>query len=446
MYKYLLCFRYLTTRYIALASIVSVLLGVATMIVVNSVMWGFRDKMRQRLHGILADVIVESTTTDGFADPEQVMRRIEALAGDKIDAMTPAVEVFAMLHFQNQGRGRHFARPIRLVGIDPKSRARVGEFANHLVSPSNRSDPSFAIRGEAATWRTENADLLEADGPGTPAPLGAIVGYQIATFRGKGYTTDQYIIEPGQEIIVTTVGVGKPKPVSDRFCVVDLYKCDMSEYDSQYVFVPMERLQQIRGMGNAVTSIQIRLKDYTHAKEVVDLLQQSLNRVYFSVETWEDKQGALLQAVKIEAFILNVILFFIIAVAGFGILATFFMIVVEKTRDIGILKALGASDGGVMGIFLAYGLALGLVGCGLGAAFGIFFTLNINGIEQTLSDWTGWEIFPRDVYYFKEIPVLLDPGAVFVNILGALAIAVAASVLPARRAARLRPVEALRYE
>jgi lipoprotein-releasing system permease protein len=150
--------------------------------------------------------------------------------------------------------------------------------------------------------------------------------------------------------------------------------------------------------------------------------------------------------VKVERWLLNFILFFIVAVAGFGILAIFFMIVVEKTKDIGILKALGASDYGVMGVFLSYALVLGVIGCGLGAALGIWFTANINPIERWLTYWTGIEIFPRNLYYFKEIPTKLDLWVVvWTNIL-ALAIAVAASVLPARRAARLRPVEALRYE
>lgn len=444
MYKWMLCFRYLTTRYIALASIVSVMLGVATMIVVNGIMGGFRDKMRERLHGVLADVVVESTTMDGFPQPERVMQLVRQLCGDRVESMTPAIEVFAMLHYQNQGRGRHFTRPVRLVGIDAKGRTSVGEFNNYLRHPENRADPSFALRSDGEAWRKQNIDAVDAE---SGVPTGAIIGYQIATFRVPGMESDQFLIEPGQEIILTTVNVGRPpKPVDDRFVVVDTYKCDMSEYDGNYVYVPIERLQRMRGMGDAVTSIQIKLRHWDDAPFVVEALRSALPRVHYTVETWEDKQGALLHAVKIEAFLLNIILFFIIAVAGFGILATFFMIVVEKTRDIGIMKALGASSSGVMGLFLSYGLALGMVGCGLGALFGISFTTYINQIEQALSSWFGYQFFPRDVYYFKEIPTRLDPLTVIVNILGALLIATAASVLPARRAARLRPVEALRYE
>jgi lipoprotein-releasing system permease protein len=143
---------------------------------------------------------------------------------------------------------------------------------------------------------------------------------------------------------------------------------------------------------------------------------------------------------------LNILLFLIIGVAGFGILAIFSMIVVEKTRDIGILKALGASNGGVMKIFLGYGLLLGLVGAALGTALGVAFTMNINAIEQKLTDWTGQQIFDRSVYYFKDIPTDIQPLSVALIVLGSVAIAVVFSILPALRAAWLHPVRALRYE
>ena len=140
------------------------------------------------------------------------------------------------------------------------------------------------------------------------------------------------------------------------------------------------------------------------------------------------------------------LLFLIIAVAGFGILAIFSMIVVEKTRDIGILKALGASNGGVLRIFLGYGLLLGVVGATLGTALGLTITVHINEIEHVLAKLTGQEIFDRNVYYFKEIPTDIQPLTVVLVNLGALAIAVLSSVLPAIRAALLHPVRALRYE
>jgi lipoprotein-releasing system permease protein len=136
----------------------------------------------------------------------------------------------------------------------------------------------------------------------------------------------------------------------------------------------------------------------------------------------------------------------IIAVAGFGILAIFYMIVVEKTRDIGILKSLGASGRGVMGIFLAYGLSLGLVGSGMGMAIGLLFVRYINQIADGLAWITGQPVFDPSVYYFYKIPTAVMPETIAWIVGGALLIAVAASVLPALRAARLHPVEALRYE
>ncbi len=147
-----------------------------------------------------------------------------------------------------------------------------------------------------------------------------------------------------------------------------------------------------------------------------------------------------------ERGLLNVLLFLIIGVAGFGILAIFTMIVAEKTRDIGILKALGASNGGVMKIFLGYGLLLGVIGAALGTGLGLEFTININAIEQFLGRITGQDLFDRSIYYFDKIPTYIQPMTVWLVNAGALAIAVLASVIPALRAALLHPVRALRYE
>jgi lipoprotein-releasing system permease protein len=242
--------------------------------------------------------------------------------------------------------------------------------------------------------------------------------------------------------------------VSDKFTIVDLYESKMSEYDSSFAFVPLSKLQDLRGMIDplsgtmAVTSIQLRLRKGANLNVARDKLRRRfpLEQYQYRIETWRDLQGPLLAAVQMETTILNILLFLIIAVAGFGILATFFMIVVEKTRDIGILKSLGAPSGGVMSIFLNYGLALGIVGSGVGMVLGLLFVAYINQIAAGLEWVTGHEVFDPTIYYFQQIPTIVKPFTVIWVALGAVLIAVLASVLPALRAARLHPVQALRYE
>lgn len=501
MYKLLLCWRYLRTRYIALASIISVTLGVATMIVVNSVMAGFRHEMLSRIHGILSDVVFESRGLEGFVDPDWHMEQIRRVAGDYIEGMTPTVHVPAMLSFQYNGQW--VPRPVQLIGIDEKTQARVSDFGKFLQHPENRRQLSFELRQsgydtrdhqggaearerpemQEAGWRhrrerVEYERSLEAaavrpnphDAPANPFdtvrrpqadelfdPMrqqhaGLVLGIALASYRDRA-GNDRFLLLPGDDVRLTFPTAGTPpRAIDDTFTVVDFYESKMSEYDSSFVFVPIRRLQQLRGMIDPrtdigmVTSIQIRLKNEADAELVRQKLQDAFPDALYNVATWRDKQGPLLAAVQMETAILNVLLFLIIAVAGFGILAIFFMIVVEKTRDIGVLKSLGASRRGIMGIFLGYGLSLGLVGSGAGMVLGLLFVAYINEIADLLSRLTGQPVFDPSIYYFYRIPTDADPLTVGWIVVGALAIAVLASVLPARRAAQLHPVEALRYE
>jgi lipoprotein-releasing system permease protein len=241
-------------------------------------------------------------------------------------------------------------------------------------------------------------------------------------------------------------GSGKLTPVYDSFVVVDFFQSNMSEYDANCVFVPLEHLQSLRAMENRASNILIKVKDPAESKNVKDALEKLLRGHGVIVNTWEEKQGPLLRAIEIEKSILNILLFMIIAVAGFGILAIFSMIVSEKTRDIGILKALGASSGGVMKIFLTYGLLLGVVGSLCGTMLGLSITWNINAVENAIAAITGSHVFAGDIYYFNEIPTDVNTTAVLIVNLGAVGIAVVFSIIPALRAAMLHPVQALRYE
>jgi lipoprotein-releasing system permease protein len=480
VYKLLLCWRYLLTRYLALVCIVSVMLGVATLIVVNSVMSGFSSKLRDRLHGLLSDVVIESDF-EGFPDPDGKMALIRAdpFLNERVAAMAPTLEIFAMLQFN--WNGASIMRAVHLIGIDPEARARLGGFSEHLVynsgqypfklSPEaleryhqNHRPRPKVLGGPPPHWPPVQDALPGPAGDGKPppepppsrgeedyVPEPIIIGYALAHFRKpkanpEEPSEDIRTLWPGDDVVLTTVSGAKLTPVNYRYVVGDYFRSEMSEYDSQYVFVPLKQLQHLRTMENRATSIQIRLKDYCDAKAVVARLRELFRGAPVDVKTWEDKQGALLAAIRVEKGILNVLLFLIVGVAGFGILAIFSMIVIEKTRDIGILKALGASNGGVMKIFLGYGLLLGVVGAGFGTALGVTLTVYINQIEALLAHLTGMELFPRGVYYFNEIPTDIQPLSVALVNVGAVAIAVVFSVLPALRAALLHPVRALRYE
>jgi lipoprotein-releasing system permease protein len=519
MYKFLLCTRYLKTRYIALASIISVMLGVATMIVVNSVMAGFSSEMRGRIHGILSDMVLEAMSMDGTPDCDRQMRTIQAAAGEYIESMSPTVEVYGLLSFR--WGGQWIPRPVTIIGIEPASKAKVGTLVEHLENYQPLFDEQgrivqAALRAadEAPDWRLldsfleyrrmrlqeqrlmrndmndeevpqagrnakpagvvtnddqerinrfDEVDDSRPDAPIDDGPLKArvYIGAQLISFRTEDKAEKKprtvMMVQPGDDVTLSTVSAGKP-PEGRNFnaTVVDIFKSGMSEYDSNLVFMNIEELQRVRGMISppddlvngvrSITSIQIKLKNFADAKIVADRLQAAFPPGFYQVRTWEQKQGPLLAAVDVESTILNVLLFMIIAVAGFGILAIFFMIVVEKTRDIGILKSLGASSRGVMSIFVSYGLSLGMVGSGVGVLVGLLFVRYINEIEKGLTYITGRKVFDETIYYFPSIPTKVNAATVVWVALGAVAIAILASILPARRAARLHPVQALRHE
>ncbi len=468
MYKALLCWRYLRTRFLAVVCIVSVMLGVATLVVVNSVMAGFSTKLKDRFHGMLSDIVVESPSYNGFPiDADAMISRImSSPAAEHIEAITPTVEVFGMLVYEN-GPDK-VTIPVQIVGTDPAGRAKVGGFAQYLGQPERRSNPTFDLSPEAmARWQSKNRPVPNARTPGpvpgdVPAiaeppaepetPNAAIPGIGITHFRvtnpKTGVVEDVPHIFPGDSFKLVTVGAGKEnlEPVYSNFTVADSIKTEMTEFDGRFVFVSLKYLQRLRAMGDRATHIQIKLKDYSKAPAVMSELRRLFpDEFHFRMGTWEQKQNSILGAIAMERGLMNLLLFMIVGVAGFCILAIFSMIVREKTRDIGILKSLGASNAGVMQIFLSYGLMLGSIGATLGAGLGLWITYKINPIEEVLFGLTGVG-FDRNLYYFTEIPTTVEPTTVLLVCMGAIVTAVVFSAWPALRAARLQPVQALRFE
>lgn len=521
MYTLFLCWRYLRTRWIALASVVSVMLGVATMVVVNSVMEGFTREMQGRIHGILSDVVFEANNLEGFPDAAGHMRRIEEVAGPYIQGMTPTVALPGQLAFEVDGKSQ--TRHVSFIGVDTTTYGEVSDFNRYLRHPDNRQRLDFTLHeggyevaeGEPAAlaksgWphRREKAAAPAATSAATPAavakaeqalpdeivirdgyryrrvrqavaqaelppapanpfgklppavaPLdpakdtrtGVVLGIGIA--RVAGAEGKKFLVLPGDDVKVTVpTATVPPKPSSDSFTVVDLYESGMTEYDANFIFMPLAKLQEMRGMidresGIAnVTAIQIKLHNDEDGEHVRNLLREAFPGGYYGVHTWRDKQGPLLAAVGMQTVILNILLGMIILVAGFGIFASFCMIVAEKRRDIGILKSLGASSAGILAVFLSYGFSLGIVGAGAGMVIGLLFVANIQTIADLLARLTGQEVFDPTIYYFQEIPTVVEPLTVLVIVAAAVAIAVKASIIPALMASFLKPVEALRNE
>jgi lipoprotein-releasing system permease protein len=558
MYIFLLAWRYLRTRFIAVASIVSVTLGVATLIVVNAVMEGFVDQMHTRLHGILSDIDVSPPGLGEITDVETRLQEIRDVCGDDLLSMTTLVRVPALLQYRFNGQP--MTHQLLLVGIDDETYGKVTDFQPFLLNELNREKISFSLResgypkelGECGwPWRRRLAEYDEmrrqqwdefqkrreqedkrhspplaisgttggpagsadvanslrtvppelpasppvlpaegiqennntqSTGSGVPrssdssqefrAPirdrdifnrssdqyagivLGRAISHRNIPARDDMPARDIFLLRPGDDVSITLPTAGEsPKPILENCTIVDLYSSKMHEYDSSFAFMSLSRLQKIRGMidpltGEAtVSSIQIRTRPGADLDKLRDaLILRMPPHLSLNVQTWQDTQRPLLNAVNLELTILNILLFMIIGVAGFGILATFFMIVVEKTRDIGILKSLGAPGRGVMSIFLGYGLSLGTVGTGAGIILGLLFVSNINSIADFIQYLTGRQIYDPMIYFFEEIPVIVSPWMVAWVAGGAILIAVLASVLPALRAARFHPVEALRYE
>jgi lipoprotein-releasing system permease protein len=494
MYKFLLCLKYLRTRYLAFVCIVSIMLGVATLIVVNSVMSGFSNKLKDRLRGVLADVIVETDHFGGFdLHPQLLEDRIrQSPAGKYVDTVAPSVEVVGTVQFSF--RGMNVVKPIKLMGVDPAKQTKVGGFGQYLTRQKGAALPSFDLTPEALTLFEKNVRIeammreplpieppandflgpgpkIVDDKPGlplppvpqpnlpqfeAPKPVGIIVGHSLAHFRYKNPETGQMEevpgLRPGDHVMIATLAANEMRPVWGTYIVTDYFKSEMSEYDSQFIYMNLPDLQRLRKMDERVTHLQIKVKDdcpkgYSFVKQnVSNEIQKLFGKYEARAATWEDHQGPLLSAIDIERGILNLLLFMIVGVAGFSILAIFTMIVSEKIRDIGILKSLGASNSGVMGIFVWYAFLLGVVGCAAGTALGLTITLNINEIESFVNEQTGQQLFDRSVYYFDKIPTNVESATVLIVNLGAMLVAVCSSFLPAYRAARLRPIQALRFE
>ena len=445
-YRLKVALRLLRARKVNLISILGVTLGVAAIIIVMSVMDGFQLELRSMIRGTLSDLIVQ-------IDPEQVgsYNDLRAAVGEVPGVAAVALQehTFGAIPVENKDVDGALQNliPLRIVGIVPSEEAKVSRVMQQMLPAPGHPDNPFEV----------NPDLLEGfTEEETPR---VVISDWIARRIGHGIP-----IAVGEQIRLVNYeevegdDPGRPElRFPDRWVIVSrIYDSGNSEYDKLHIYVDLTSSGRVffpSRMGTIV-ELRIKLKDYSRAEEVRGPVARVVARFdpnasyapKWYVKTWEERQHNFLRAVNNEKFLLAFVLFFIVLVGCFTIFATLTMTVVEKTRDIGVLRALGATPGGILAIFVLNGTLVGVLGAALGYGLGELGAHNVNPIRNFLKTVFGWDIFPPDIYLFDKIPAHIDHTAALAFALGAALAALLAAIVPAVRAARLQPVDALRYE
>ncbi|NCO83808.1 MAG: lipoprotein-releasing system transmembrane subunit LolC [Nitrospirae bacterium CG_4_10_14_3_um_filter_44_29] len=403
-YHFFIAFRYLKSKKrrkgISLNTAISaggVAVGVMALLVVLSVMSGFHEDLQRKILGVNAHIVALSYR-GAIIDYKEVLDNIR---GEK-DVVSASPFVLGQV-MSSSGKMAH---GVFLRGIDPSLEANTTEIGKYIKD--GRLD-----------------DLKSKDGiPGIA--IGKELANSLGVFRND-------IIN-----IISAVGEIGPMgmlPKVRQFRVAAIFEVGMFEYDSNLVLTELSHAQNFFGMGNSITGIEIKVKDVYKAKEVREQLQKKLAFPYYGRD-WMQMHKNLFSALKLEKLAMFVILVLIILVASFNIIGTLMMNVVEKSREIAILKAMGATNKGIMTIFMLQGIFIGLAGTLLGIAGGYILGYMFNNVIR----------LPADVYYLSRLPIkmkLLDFIAVS---LSALTISFLATIYPAWQAAKLNPIEPLRYE
>ena len=267
-----------------------------------------------------------------------------------------------------------------------------------------------------------------------------IVGYRLALKMGLIPGDEITLISPNGKI--TAFGT---VPRMKSYKIAGTFDFGMFEYDSNYIFMPLETAQTFFGLNNAVTNIDITLNDETKLKETRMMIEQNIDPAAY-VFDWRQSNSAFFNAIDVERNVMFLILTLIILVAVFNIITGLIMLVKDKSRDIAVLRTMGASRGSVMRIFFMDGAFIGFIGTLIGLILGILFCENIENIRQFLQHLSGQELFSAEIYFLSKLPAKIDTTEVCVIVLTSILLSFLATLYPAYRAAKTDPAEALRYE
>ncbi len=381
-------------------SIAGVAVGVATLIVVLAVMTGFEQDLRDKILGSAPHVRIEAQegSIDGWRPLVEEIETDPALGG--VLSVSPVVDAKVMFMAKERVQG------VELTGIDVSR-----EGLKPTISAS-------LVEGDVTR--------LRGDRPGV------FIGSEMADNWGLGVGDRVKLISP--EASMTPVG---PVPRFRVFRVAGIFFTGMYQKDTSTVFVALDVAREFFRMGDSASAVELRLEDIYAAPLVAERLGETLGDGY-RVRDWTQMNASLFGAMQLEKIAMMLILGLIVLVAAFNIASTLIMVVMEKARDIGVLKSMGADSAKVRRIFIFEGAVIGLVGTVLGVGAGLALALALEKFEFLR--------LPQDVYYINTIPVVLEPGLIALVSLGAVSVCLLATFYPAWQASRLDPIETIRYE
>ncbi|MDR2760617.1 MAG: lipoprotein-releasing ABC transporter permease subunit [Rickettsiales bacterium] len=393
---------------VAIFSFFGIMLGVATLIIVMSVMNGFRDDLIERVVGINAHITVIPKNDSVF----QYKSMIGDLANiSEIVSVNPMVEGQAMfLGEKNSGGG--IVKALEFESL--KTKKKIYDSIKNIDDVEDFDGGSRAFIGKKLA---ENLNLAEGDGLRVVSP----------------------------ETNSTLIGI---IPKIKTYEVAGIFESGLQEYDSMVIFIPLRMGQLQFGYINSVNAIEIFLNNINNSSETNDKIRETLlkfGRDFFSVD-WKEANTSLIEALNVERSVMFIILSLLILIAAFNIISSLTMLVMDKNKQIALLKTIGMDNKSIMSIFLICGSFIGFLGTLVGAATGIIFTLNINAARAFLERVFGVNLFNPSIYSLTRLPSRILLSDIFLIVSLSMALSFLSTIYPAKKAAKINPAETLRYE